>query len=595
MKEKLMVCGTAMLVGSMVGSQALAADWSVSGFVRQEVAAKTSNDQNANNEQGNVYNGVATTSTGLAGPVATRPAAQTRKNDLNAFQTRVELNLDGKLNEDWSAHFKMRGISDQIGHVDNAFKNRNTFEQEFYGGKQGTPLEAAGKDWMLDLPVAYLDYNSGPFWLRMGNQQIAWGEALFFRVSDVPNGLDLRRHSVLGPAAEEYSDTRVPGLGLRASYRLNESLDLEGFTQRFQPSVLPGQNSPYNPIPAQFTVHEREGYDKVKDNWNVGFRAKGSVAGFGLQGFAVSRNNPDGVYKWTQATGPGAIAGTAFQAGTGTGVYSAQEWFNYASKTRLNGLGGLLTSLNEFPIGGAPAALGIAGGCGATAVAGAISANSAQAGCMLDTFFSPLAFGDLRGHIRRDFPREQVFGFSVNRVFEGEPDSLLDQLIGRFELSYTPNKKFTNPTLSQTYIEKNETQFAFIFEKYHKFSNQVPATYMVAQWLHKSASDLFGRALEGLNNTPGQNPNGQKNGFNAIAFAVQQPSPTLAWRFDLSLLTDLKGGWLIQPGAKWKPNKDFQVDLYANILKSYGEQNQRNFAQGLEYANEFFIRGSYSF
>lgn len=593
MNKKLISCGTAMLVGSMVSSNAMADDWSVSGFVRQEMAVKTGSDQNANNEQGNVYNGVAVTSTGLFGPVATRPASQTQKNNLNVFQSRLELNLDGKLNEDWSAHFKLRGISDQIGQVENAFKGRNTFEQEFYGGKQGTSLEAAGKDWMLDLPVAYLDYNSGPLWLRMGNQQIAWGEALFFRVSDVPNGLDLRRHAVLGPAAEEYSDSRVPGLGIRASYRVNEGLEVEGFTQKFQPSILPGQNSPYNPIPAQFTVHEREGYDKVKDNWNVGFRVKGSAAGFGLQGFAVSRNNPDGVYKWTQATGAGAIAGTAFQAGTGTGVYSAKEWFDYASRTRLNGVGGLLSSLNEFPIGGTPAALGIAAGCGATVSGGQIIASGTSAACMLDSFFG--AFGNLQGHIRRDYPREQVFGFSANRVFEGEPDTLLDQLIGRFELSYTPNKKFTNPTLSQNYIEKNETQFAFIFEKYHKFSNQVPATYMVAQWLHKSASDLFGRALEGLDNTPGQNPNGQKNGFNAVAFAVQQPSPTLEWRFDLSALTDLKGGWLIQPGAKWKPNRDFQVDIYANILKSYGDQTQRNFAQGLEYANELFVRGTYSF
>jgi len=167
-------------------------------------------------------------------------------------------------------------------------------------------------------------------------------------------------------------------------------------------------------------------------------------------------------------------------------------------------------------------------------------------------------------------------------------------LIGRFEMSYTPNKKFTNPTLSQAYIEKNETQFAFIFEKYHKFSNEVPATYIVAQWLHKTASDLFGRALEGLNNLPGAAPTGQ-SGFNAIALAIQQPSPTLAWRFDFTALTDLKGGWLLQPGTKWKPNKDFQLDIYANILKSYGQQNNRNFAQGLTYANEIFVRGSYSF
>jgi hypothetical protein len=525
-------------------------------------------------------------------PSFTRPGSQTKDNNYNEFVSRLELNIDGKLSEAWSAHFKLRGIVDEIGRVDSAFKNRNTFEQEFYGSRKGTPLEAAGKDWMIDLPVAYVDYNNGPLWLRAGNQQIAWGEALFFRVSDVPNGLDLRRHSVLGVAAEEYADSRVPGLGLRGSFRVNNDWDIEGFTQKFQPSVLPGQNSPYNPIPAQFTIHEREGYDAVKNEWNFGGRVRGKVGAFGVQGFAVRRHNPDGVYKWTLATGKGALPGSAFEGGTGTGVYSAAEWFQYASNTRLDGLNGLATALNEFPGTAGLGANLVAAGCGApSAGVGSVQVNRASAACILDTFFTT---GDLRGHLLREFPQESVFGFGVNRVFEGEPDTLFDQLIGRFEMSYTPNKKFTNPTLSRNYIEKNETQFAFIFEKYHKFSEAVPATYVVAQWLHKSASDLFGRALEGLNNTPGAAPSGQSS-FNAVALAIQQPSPTLAWRFDFTALTDLKGGWLLQPGVKWKPNKDFQLDVYANVLKSYGEQNQRNFAQGVEYANEVFVRGTFSF
>ena len=117
----------------------------------------------------------------------------------------------------------------------------------------------------------------------------------------------------------------------------------------------------------------------------------------------------------------------------------------------------------------------------------------------------------------------------------------------------------------------------------------------MAQWLHKTASDLFGRALEGLDNTPGSHPKGQ-SGFNAVAFAVQQPSPTLEWRYDFTVLTDLKGGWLLQPGVKWKPNKAMQLDVYANVLKSTGSDNSyRNFAQGLEYANEVFVRGTYAF
>ena len=70
---------------------------------------------------------------------------------------------------------------------------RNTPLDDGYG----SALENNGQDYMLDIPALYLDYNKGPLWLRVGNQQIAWGEALFFRVFDVVQGLDLRRHSFL--------------------------------------------------------------------------------------------------------------------------------------------------------------------------------------------------------------------------------------------------------------------------------------------------------------------------------------------------------------------------------------------------------------
>lgn len=601
MRKKILGVGAALSC-SVGANPVAAADWQLSGFIRQEIAIKTTDDYNIANNAGNAFNGVSVANTGLgaaAVPTLTRPGSNKDENDFNLFMTRVEMDLTGKLTDKLGAHFKVRAISDQIGHVEDAFDNVNLHKQPFYDGHTGTRLERAGKDWMLDLPAAYIDYNDGPVWLRVGNQQIAWGEAIFFRVSDVVNGLDLRRHSVMGPAAEEFSDSRVPGLGIRGSFRVDNDWEIEGFAQKFQPTILPSANSPYNPIAAQFTIHEREGYDDVKDKWSTGFRLRGKVGDVGVSGFAVRRNNPDGVYKWTLATGAGALPGSAFEAGTGSGVYSAAEWFRYAGLSRLDGLGGLMASLNEFPGTTLLGANAVAAGCGApNAGIGTVEVDRASASCILDSFFAPAeagGAGNLRGHLLREFPRESVFGFGLNTVFEGEPDSLLDQLIGRFELSYTPNKKFTNPTLSRRYIEEDETTFAFIAEKYHKFSRSFPATYFVAQWMHKTESDLFGRSLEGLKNRPGSKPRGQGGGFNAVAIALQQPSPTLEWRFDFTVLTDLKGGWLFQPGTKWKPSKSTQLDIYANIIKSYGSQDYRNFTQGAEYANEIFVRGTYSF
>ena len=603
-----------------LNASALAADWEVSGQVRQEIAVKTSGDQNMANQTGNPSNGVSVISTGLLNPGAdvARPSTFTDKAKINSFATRLEVNLDGKISESLKATFKLRGISENAGAVDSVWKDglagphAGEFSRQEFGGTAGGPLAYGSKRNSLDLPAAYIDYSSGPLWIRAGNQQIAWGEAIFFRVADVPNGIDYRGH-LLDPAAEEYSDKRHSALGVRLSFRASEKTDVEAFAQRFAPSLIPNGETPYNFITDQFTVHQKEGYDRVKNKFNLGFRARGDAGGFGVQGFLVSRYNPDGVYQWTNATGPGALPGTSFEAGTPTGVYNHDEWFKSASRSRLNGIQGLDAALNfassgyfgsaastlaafaGSPLAGLPALQQIAAACGAPGIAlGNFNVSStAAASCILDTFFA-FGGGNLRGHISREFFRETVAGFSVNKVFEGEPDSLLDQLIGRFEFSYTPKKKFTNPTLGP-YIEKGEYQFAFITEKYHKFVSSFPATYFVLQWLHKSQSDLFGRHLSGVNNLPGATPIGQSGGFNAVALALQQPSPTLEYRFDFAILTDMKGGWYAQPGLRWKPSKALQGDLYLNVLTSSSKGQQKNFTDGLLHNNEIFARISYQF
>src|SRR3546814_7886304 len=89
---------------------------------------------------------------------------------------------------------------------------------------------------------------------------------------------------------------------------------------------------------------------------------------------AAQRYNPDGTYRWTKSgvnkdlpdtpgslgnlvnttmalrgkTSGEVLAGTPFEASPG-GVYSAQEWFNYAAKVRLAGVSGLNASIDEFP------------------------------------------------------------------------------------------------------------------------------------------------------------------------------------------------------------------------------------------------------
>mgnify|MGYP005691377823 CR=1 FL=1 len=641
----------AMAVAATGGVAFAEPSFSVTGMLRQEIANNTGG-ANKHTHWGSPFNGKMSTShlgnlapldpgdgslSGLCGLglcVGTdRSNITAQEPDWTQWATRMEIDVQGRLTENVSMYMKLRGYAENPQHdflrsydyfgkagvngVDHpetgifaagAVSSR-VFRNSPLDDGYGSALENNGQDYMIDLPALYLDYNKGPVWLRVGNQQIAWGEALFFRVFDVVQGLDLRRHSVLGVAAEEYSDSRIPSPAIRGSYRFDNGWELEGYAQQFRPSILPRPGTPYSLVAEAFTVYEEPGYAQDEDDVDVGFRYSGQWNDFDLSFMAVSRTAPDGTYRWARnelypsTTDPdngsglaapalGRRPGLAF-APDPLGTASADEWFWGASWLRFDPVGTLDTSTTEAPFIVAGTA---AGAFSPTAVAAATGLDAVDlAKGELDLFFNPTAgFGPLRGYLHRDYDEEVILGASMKYVFMGAPDSFTDQLILGVEATYTRDRVFTNPSLSQTKIIEDEYSTVVSLEKYHKFSSKFPATYMVGQWMHKSESDMFGRHLSGngSDSSVGGVPTGDDQ-FNAIAFAVQQPFPNLIWRADLSILYDLEGGILAQPGVKWRPRDDFQLDLYANILDSDGGND--DIMGTLETMDEVFLRASFYF
>jgi len=99
-------------------------------------------------------------------------------------------------------------------------------------------------------------------------------------------------------------------------------------------------------------------------------------------------------------------------------------------------------------------------------------------------------------------------------------------MIVNVEASYTPNRTFTDPSLSAGFLKKKEWTTAIVVEKYQRFSTQFPATYFVAQAIYKSESDLFGRYLGGWAVTPArsrQDSVGLQGGRPGHAATVRQP------------------------------------------------------------------------
>ena len=643
MKKSTLVLA-ALGVASTGGVAFAEPSFSVTGMLRQEIA-KNTGGANMHAHWGSPWNGRTTTNhcTNLAvlddgenglGALTCDPTSRSnitaQEPDWTQFATRAEIDIQARFTENLSGYMKIRGYREEHQHDflesydyfgDEGVNGVNNPESENFFGLgvlgagiptlqyrntplddgRGSALEHNEEDYMLDLPAFYLDYNKGPLWLRVGNQQIAWGEALFFRVIDQVQGLDLRRHSVLGVAAEEYSDSRIPSLAIRGSYRFDNDWELEAYAQQFRPSILPRPGTPYSLVAEAFTVYEEPGYERDEDDIDVGFRYSGMVGNFDLSFSAIARTTPDGTYQWAPNNlgleALGIDSRLAF-APDPLATASADEWFWGASWLRFDPV----TTLDSSTTGMFAAGAEANGAFSPTAMAAVV--NAAVPGATsptllakgeLDLFFDPIAgFGPLRGYLHRDYDEEVVFGARGKYVFMGEPDSFTDQLILGVEMTYTPDKVFTNPSLSNTKIIEDEFTSVVSLEKYHKFSSKFPATYIVGQWMHKTESDMFGRHLSGngSNYHTGGVPTGDSS-FNAIAVAFQQPFPNLIYRADVSILYDLEGGVFVQPGVKWRPRDDFQLDVYANFMNSDGGND--DIMGTLETQDEIFARLSYYF
>ena len=394
----------------------------------------------------------------------------------------------------------------------------------------------------------------------------------------------------------------MPALAIRTSYQISDDWLVDAYVQKFQPTVYGNPNTQYNAIASQFSVHDL--YGNYDSKFSYGMRFKGTVGDLGVQAIAARRYNPDGVFRWTKSgvnrdipglPGSGAVLqDTAFEVDS-TGVWSAAEWFTYAAASRLNGVTGLNASIEEFP---------------AASLLGAFvvpTPDGPQSGydlatLQLNTFFALAggylegrSEGGLRGHIAREYKAETNLGGGLSYVINGEPGSLLDQLIVNFEALYTPDRTFTDPSLRRAFLEQSEFTTALVVEKYQRFFTAVPATYMVAQWLHKTRSDLFGRSLRGQGGDQETVAKGVSGGYDAVVFAMQQPFAQLIWRADLAVLYDTQGGVLIQPALRWKPNGDVTVDMFYNYINGHLSNRNSNSLSTVDYADELTLRVGYQF
>lgn len=632
---------------------------SFSGFVRFDSAYRTDPDENPNNQRTNPFNGVATGRNAgpppyAVGGLATEDVRQVPRgnNDWNLNQLRGKFDLGVTFSPTMQLYSSLRTVYD-FGNYDNwdpdsidstaeGFNQQKPsfFEYDDYkdGGKGCLNYaEICGKRYMADFTALYLDITAGPVLVRVGQQQIAWGQALFFRIFDVPNGLDLRRHLILDDALEEYADERTAAPGIRVTWQATDQWEVDVYAQMFTPTTYPNPNTPYNVIPSQFSVHETWSDKHRGEDFNYGGRLRANFGNWGMQFIATQRWNHEGTFRWIESgakrdipgiPGSGNIVALTPLEVDPSGVHSANEWFTFAGQVRLDGLEGLNTLITEFNDSGA-LLTGLTQNLGATAASdlltglgldalnlgvgptGSLGAlpvdNTSSAAHELDLFFT--LTGGLRGHIIHEYHKEEIYGAGASYVVEAEPGSILDQLIINVETSYIPDRLFTEKSLSRNFIKSDEMVTDLVMEKYHRWFDDFPATYMVFQAIHKTDSNLFGQHLGcqgGTGGSPGTvaadvNPktkqcSKQSGGSTDVVLAFLQPFPNYIYRLSGAALLDVDGGLLVQGGFRWSPGNDLTFDFIYNHINGnlYGDPNS-NALQNIDWADEFVIRAAYQF
>lgn len=499
---------------------------------------------------------------------------------------------------------------------------------EVDGRKHPLLFERSGKNYMVDLPAFFVEWTNGNVTARLGNQSVAWGQLLFFRVMDTANGLDLRRHFFLDRAVEEYADERESAPGLRLTWQASDELLLDSFVQQFIPTILPNSNTSYNVVDSRFILHDNYDLGDYNSKVNYGIRLKGEFGNFNLQAMATSRLNPLGSIRWTksnvnkplpnsnvlglafntycqtvlgsplgQGCGP-QLAETPFEVAP-LGLLSAEEWFDRAGYTKLDAVDGLNAIVTDF----APATTQLL----TSTVTTADAANNE-----LNAFF--MASEGVHGHIERDYYREQVYGIGGGYVVDADPGSLLDQLLINVEATYTPHRTFSAITLGKNYDKREEYQVGMVLEKYQRFSTEFPATYMVFQYLWQKQSSLEGLLLDGYgsenfssqgvkltdgvptNTHPKLTP-GIKGGANYLVLSAVQPTEAYVFEYSFASLIDVQGGILFQPGVQWKPRGDVTVNVFYNYLDAnvWGGNKNKSFISLIDHADELAIRLGYQF
>ena len=426
--------------------------------------------------------------------------------DLNLFALRFEFDTKYIVDRRLSFTGRLRGWGDWVNKIDDAYDDSiDLFAGDEFPGN-GWLLSASSDNTVVDIPELYLDRTTGNLWLRIGRQQIAWGDAIGMRIlDDMISSLDVRRHGGnYDLAAEEFLDERIGQTGIRANYRIpNTAWEVEGSITDFLPTLLYPAGSPYANFPGSVQLLNDEGVSEARDRPVYAIRLKGLVLdGQGEVTLAYSKRPQSvGVFRFDAQKDLGTLLTTG----------NLPLRITYP---RIDALGGAFSySISADPLGS----------------------------------FS--FFDGLIARIEAAYFFDKQFTNSAPATVVAPAGVLAPAGLGPIPLP-------TPVPFAGDVIQEDELSLGIVLEKLHRFHPDWLATTMVFQWWHRTEADLneTHRSLVG------------DDDWNWLLFSVTQNFKRNEIAFTFNTAYDTSGGWWLQPSLKWRPSSKFQLDVFYNYF-----------------------------
>jgi len=348
---------------------------------------------------------------------------------------------------------------------------------------------------------AYIDLRKGPFALRLGKQQVVYGEELGVQTLDQVDSLDFTKFQTFEIGALEYSDVRIGEWTAKGSYQLpdfsevgiNNSLITGFVSPDFQPDYFAAIGSQLNDEPAAEPIGDYGNLRKARNKI-----VYGSVASTTVYGVDLTANfyaTPDHV-----------------------------GWFTVAPVA------------NPFPI-------------------------SNFAG---QPFFGPHG-GEHLFLLQRRFSRDFIYGGSASYTiptldFPGA--DVLNGDIFHFSAAYTPHKSFwtaasiANPAIKPTRI--GEINWTLDGERDIRWSQKFPSMYLLGEWNYKSRSTVISDIYE-----PTLGHKGIQT--IVLSLTQFFPNNIWGTSIEAVCDTNVGGNWFMQPSVTYKPTSNQEYNVYWNF------------------------------